>query len=104
MTTETIKPGRPKGKRTYEEKPAKAFGAAVLSMRVERRISQELLANTAEIGRSHIGKIERGEHMPNLALILRIADALGCPASEVIAETESKLKLMNASKPDEAEV
>lgn len=58
----------------------------------------------AEIGRSHMGKIERGEHMPNLALILRIANALGCPASEVIAETESKLKLMNASKPDEAEV
>ncbi len=104
MATGMIRPGRPKGKRTYERKPAKAFGAVVLSMRVERQISQETLANMAEIGRSHMGKIERGEHMPNLALILRIANALGCPASEVIAETESKLKLMNASKPDEAEV
>ncbi|ATN36782.1 transcriptional regulator (plasmid) [Rhizobium sp. ACO-34A] len=103
MTTETIKPGRPKGKRTYEEMPAKAFGAAVLSMRVERRISQELLANMAEIGRSHIGKIERGEHMPNLALILRIANALGCSAAELIAETESRLTLIDTGKTDQTE-
>lgn len=104
MTTGMIRPGRPKGKRTYEKKPAKAFGTAVLSMRVERQISQETLGNMAQIARSHMGKIERGEHMPNLALIFRIADALGCLASDVIAETESNLKLLNASEADDNEV
>jgi transcriptional regulator with XRE-family HTH domain len=39
-------------------------------------VSQEQLANAAQVERSHMGKIERGEHMPNLVLILRIAEAL----------------------------
>jgi transcriptional regulator with XRE-family HTH domain len=39
-------------------------------------VSQEQLANAALVERSHMGKIERGEHMPNLVLILRIAEAL----------------------------
>lgn len=38
-----------------------------------------------------MGKIERGEHIPTLALILRIAEALGCTAAELIADTEINL-------------
>ncbi|MDP2770955.1 MAG: helix-turn-helix domain-containing protein, partial [Giesbergeria sp.] len=37
------------------------------------------------------GKIERGEHMPTLALILEIARALGRSASELMLETEARL-------------
>ncbi len=44
------------------------------------------------IERSHMGKIERGEHMPNLAIILRIARALNKSASELIAATEKNLQ------------
>lgn len=55
-------------------------------------MAQEALANHAGIERSHMGKIERGEHMPTLVLILRIAKALGCSASELVATTESMLK------------
>jgi len=39
-----------------------------------------------------MGKIERGEHMPTLALILRIARALNISASELIAATERNLQ------------
>ncbi len=39
-----------------------------------------------------MGKIERGEHMPTLALILRIAKALGCTATSLMAATESRLR------------
>ena len=39
-----------------------------------------------------MGKIERGEHMPTLALIIRIARALECSATVLIAETERKLE------------
>ena len=39
-------------------------------------LPQEELANVAQIERSHMGKIERGEHLPNLVLILRLAKAL----------------------------
>lgn len=98
MQNRLIKPGRPKGKRTYEPGPAIAFGAAVQSIRVEKQIAQETLAHMANIERSHMGKIERGRHMPNLALILRIANALGCSAAELIIETEHRLQALNPSK------
>ena len=54
-------------------------------------VAQETLAGLAAIERSHMGKIERGEHMPTLALILRIAKALGCSAASLMEATESQL-------------
>src|SRR3546814_20165317 len=65
---------------------------AVRTARTERGTAQETLANLAGIERSHMGKIERGEHMPNLAMILRIARALNRSASELIAATENNLQ------------
>jgi transcriptional regulator with XRE-family HTH domain len=70
------KPGRPRGARTFDPAPALAFGKAVRERRLTVGVSQEQLANAALVERSHMGKIERGEHMPNLVLILRIAEAL----------------------------
>jgi transcriptional regulator with XRE-family HTH domain len=68
--------GRPKGARSFDPAPAVAFGAAVRERRLISGISQEELANLAQVERSHMGKIERGEHMPNFVLILRLANAL----------------------------
>jgi len=59
---------------------------------MEQGIAQEELAALAEIERSHMGKIERGEHMPTLALILRIAAALNKSAADLIAVTEENLR------------
>lgn len=50
--------------------------------------AQETLAHLAGIERTHMGKIKRGEHMPTLALIIRVARVLGCSAMVLIAETE----------------
>ncbi|MFJ5483602.1 helix-turn-helix domain-containing protein [Pectobacterium actinidiae] len=91
MQKRAIRPGRPKGTTTYDAEPAKAFGMAVRSLRLKQEIAQEALANISGIDRSHIGKIERGEHMPTLAIILRIAKALNCSASILVAETERNL-------------
>lgn len=55
-------------------------------------MAQEQLASQAAIERSHMGKIERGEHMPTLALILRIAVALDVSAADLIAATERNLR------------
>ncbi len=65
---------------------------AVRALRKERAIAQETLANLADIERSHMGKIERGEHLPTLVVILRIAEALHCSAAQLVADTESNLK------------
>ena len=92
MQKRTIQRGRPVGSTTYEREPALAFGQAVRAARMEQGMAQEELAALAEIERSHMGKIERGEHMPTLALILRIAAALNRSAADLIAATEENLR------------
>lgn len=92
MQKRTVQRGRPVGSTTYEPEPALAFGQAVRAARMEQGMAQEELAALAEIERSHMGKIERGEHMPTLALILRIAVALNRSAADLIAATEESLR------------
>ena len=92
MQKRTVQRGRPVGSTTYEPEPALAFGQAVRAARMEQGMAQEELAALAEIERSHMGKIERGEHMPTLALILRIAVALNRSAADLVAATEENLR------------
>ncbi|KFA35071.1 helix-turn-helix domain-containing protein [Xanthomonas vasicola] len=91
MQKRTMKPGRPVGATTYEAEPAIAFGKAVRAARIARDISQEELATLAGIERSHMGKIERGQHMPTLAMILRVSIALNDSAANLMTATESIL-------------
>jgi transcriptional regulator with XRE-family HTH domain len=91
MQKRAIQRGRPKGTTTFDVEPAQAFGAAVRKARTELGVAQETLAHRAGIERSHMGKIERGEHMPTLSLVLKIARALGCSAADLMTDTESRL-------------
>ena len=91
MQKRSIQRGRPAGATTFEAEPAKAFGAAVRALRTEQGVAQETLAHLVGIERSHMGKIERGEHMPTLAIILKIARALGCSSADLMTATESRL-------------
>ena len=86
-----VQRGRPTGATTFDAGPARAFGDAERHLRTLDGIAQETLAHLAGVERSHMGKIERGEHMPTLALILKIARALGRSASELMLETEARL-------------
>jgi transcriptional regulator with XRE-family HTH domain len=80
--------GRPKGSTSYDSKPAIAFGKVVRARRLELGISQEALSSLASVERSHMGKIERGEHLPNLVLILRLAQALEIRPGVLVDATE----------------
>lgn len=73
-----------------------AFGEAVRALRTERGVAQETLAHLADVERSHLGKVERGEHMPTLALILKISRALECSAADLMADTERRLAVPDA--------
>ena len=84
--------GRPADATTFEAEPAAAFGQAVRAARINQGIAREKLASLASIERSHRGKIERVEHMPTLALILRISVALNTSAATLMAATESNLR------------
>lgn len=91
MQKRSIRPGRPAGTHTHDAELARAFGAAVRALRKGRGIAQESLGHMAGVERSHIGKIERGEHMPTLALIFKIAGALECSTAVLMSEAESQL-------------
>ena len=60
-----LKLGRPVGSKTFEPDIARAFGAVIREIRTELGVSQEELGHKAQIERSHMGKIERGQHLPN---------------------------------------
>src|SRR3546814_9398327 len=88
MQKRQVQRGRPSGTTTFDAVPAEAFGAVIRAARTARGISQEALALRAGVERSHLGKIERGEHQPNLGLVLKIAVTLDCSAAELLAATE----------------
>ena len=64
-----------------------AFGATIRTRRKAAGLSQEALADLAEIDRSHMGKIERGERNVSLLNILRIARAIGEKPSDLLSES-----------------
>lgn len=61
-----------------------AFGFVLRKRRVEAGISQQSLAEVAEIDRTYVSLLERGVRQPSLESIFRIAYALECPPDELV--------------------
>lgn len=61
------------------------LGLAIKARREAANLTQEKLAHDANIERAHMSKIERGRRNVTTLNMLRIAAALGCPASEIFA-------------------
>jgi transcriptional regulator with XRE-family HTH domain len=62
------------------------LGEAVRTRRKALELSQEALADYAEIDRSHMGKIERGERNVTFLNIVRIAEAIDCKPSDLLVD------------------
>lgn len=62
------------------------FGATVRRLREEHGWTQEQLAETAEMSATYVGFIERGENVPTLTIIFRLADALKVTPCALIEE------------------
>jgi transcriptional regulator with XRE-family HTH domain len=60
------------------------FGRTVRRLRHELDLSQEGLADRANIHRTYIGGIERGERNPTLTMIVRLAEVLEVPPSKLL--------------------
>ena len=65
-----------------------AFGVVVRRHRTTNGLSQEALAEKANIHHTHVGLIERGERNASLDAAYRVARALGLTLSALIAEAE----------------
>jgi len=64
----------------------KILGETIRTSRRAAGLSQEKLAEKADLHPVYIGKIERGEQWISLHALLRIAKALGVRARDLVAE------------------
>jgi transcriptional regulator with XRE-family HTH domain len=60
-----------------EELVLKRFGGKVRQVRLSKKISQEDLAEMANLHRTYISDVERGVRNISMATAIRIANALG---------------------------
>ena len=66
-------------------------GETVSFFRRQKGISQEVLSGLADIGRSHLSAIERGERKPTLETLYRICNALDIKMSTFVLKLEELL-------------
>ena len=75
---------------------AAAVGAAIAQYRKKKGLSQEVLSGLADIGRTHLSAIERGERKPTMETFYRLCCALDVKMSDVMKEIEKNLGDANA--------
>ncbi|MEC6832003.1 MULTISPECIES: helix-turn-helix domain-containing protein [Photobacterium] len=63
---------------------AKQFGVNLRSKRRDKGVSQDQLALLADIDRSYIGRIERGEVNITLEKAYQLAEVLECDVKELL--------------------
>jgi transcriptional regulator with XRE-family HTH domain len=64
--------------------PRLLFGKRVRALRLERGLSQEKLAELADLHRNYVGGVERGERNIALLNIVSLAHALRVKPSELL--------------------
>jgi ribosome-binding protein aMBF1 (putative translation factor) len=65
-----------------------SFWTLVKKHRLAKRLSQEALAEKADVHPTYVGLVERGQRVPGLEAVERISGALGMKLSNLIAEAE----------------
>ena len=67
-------------------------GSVIAKFRIQKGITQEVLSGLADIGRTHLSAIERGERKPTLETLYRISLALDIKMSTIIIEIEKEIE------------
>lgn len=65
-----------------------ALGEAIRRLRLSKDISQEKLALMAEVDRSYVGRIERGDNNVAMLTLVRIAKALNVTLAKLMREAD----------------
>ena len=70
-------------------------GQTIFYFREQKKITQEVLSGLADIGRTHLSSIERGERKPTLETLYKICNALNIKMSTFIQKLEEELEKDN---------
>jgi transcriptional regulator with XRE-family HTH domain len=70
-----------------------AFGKVLRKYRLQQDLSQEKLAELANLDRTYVSQIERGLKSPSIKTLLALAQALRVDAHLLVAELESELSI-----------
>ena len=65
---------------------SKIVGDVIADFRRKKGVSQEVLSGLADIGRTHLSAIERGERKPTLETLYRLSNALDVKMSDIVRE------------------
>jgi len=62
----------------------KTVGQRIRAVRLQKKLTQEKLAEAAGVGVTHISHIETGNSIPSLQVTVDIVNALGCSMDELL--------------------
>ncbi|MEK6655808.1 MAG: helix-turn-helix transcriptional regulator [Nitrospirota bacterium] len=75
-------------KKYTKDERCRILGLSIKRQREQKKISQEKLAELADIHTSYIGQIERGLRFPSLKVLFKIADALNVKLADLFLNIE----------------
>lgn len=67
-----------------------SLGQAIKSIRKDSRLTQEELAELANLSRSYVADIERGRYSPSMSTLEKIADALSITVADILSKDTGK--------------
>ena len=73
-------------RRSTRSKEGIRFGATIRRFRKEAGLTQESLAERADLSADFLGFIERGDNVPTLTTILQLARALRVQPSKILKD------------------
>ena len=80
---------RPRSRKTAPKTAEDLFGEVLREVRKTQGLSQEELAFNSGYHPTYIGQLERGKKSPSLRTIMRLAESLDTPGSELLRRVET---------------
>lgn len=71
--------------------PKKAFGEVLKAARNSKQLTQETLALNSGISRNTIVSLEKGEFVPTLETVFKVASGLDMLPEELVAQTRIRM-------------
>ncbi|MGD2351960.1 helix-turn-helix domain-containing protein [Bacillus subtilis] len=69
-----------------------SLGQAIKLIRKDSRLTQEELAELANLSRSYVADIERGRYSPSMSTLEKIAEALNITVADILSKDTNKFE------------